>query len=80
MNVQGVGGALASIAAWNHKNPEKGGRIILGSIVFQTFAITICIGLAIEFVYLFWRSIPFKGCDDAFPPGRYTLDHNIQCF
>ncbi|KAF9647550.1 RTA1-domain-containing protein [Thelephora ganbajun] len=78
LSVQGVGGALAAIAAGNHKNPEKGGRIMLGGIVFQMLAITIYMGLAVEFVYRFWSNKPFKGRDDVPPSGRYTLDHSIK--
>lgn len=65
LSVQGVGGALAAIAVGNNKDPEKGGRIMLGDIVFQTSAIAIYVALAIEFVYGFWRDKPFKGRDDA---------------
>lgn len=77
LSVQGVGGALAAIAAGNKKDPEKGGRIMLGGIVFQMLTITIYMGLAIEFVYRFWYNKPFKGRDDA-PSGRHTLDHNVK--
>ena len=71
LTVQGVGGTLASIAAANDKNPEKGGRIMLGGIVFQLFAITIYMALGIEFVYRFWRNKPFKGRDDVPTSARY---------
>lgn len=78
LSVQGVGGALAAIAAGNHKNPELGGKIMLGGIVFQLIAITIYMGLAIEFVYRFLNDKPFEGRDDAPPSGRYTLDQKTQ--
>jgi len=78
LSVQGVGGALAAIAAGNHKNPEMGGKIMLGGIVFQLIAITIYMGLAIEFVHRFWNNKPFKGRDDIPPSGRYTLDRNMM--
>lgn len=60
LSVQGVGGALAATAAGNNKDPEKGGKIMLGGIVFQILAITIYMGLAIEFVYRFWYNEQFK--------------------
>ena len=78
LSVQGVGGALAAIAAGNHKDPEKGGKIMLGGIVFQMIAITIYMALAIEFVYRFWHHKPFKGREDVSPSGRYLLDHNMK--
>ena len=53
LSVQGVGGALTAIAAGNHKDPEKGGRIMLGGIVFQMFALTIHVVLAVGFLYRF---------------------------
>lgn len=78
LSVQGVGGALAAIAAGNHKDPEKGGRIMLGGIVFQLFAITVYVGLAIEFVYRSWHNKPFEGRNDVPPSGRHSLDHNTK--
>ena len=78
LSVQGVGGTLAAIAAGNHKNPEKGGRIMLGGIVFQMVAITIYMGLAVEFVYRFWYNKPFKGHYDGPTSGRHTLDHSMK--
>ena len=78
LSVQGVGGGLAAVAAGNHKDPEKGGRIMLGGIVFQMLAITIYMGLAIEFLYRFLHDKPFKGRYDALASGRYTLDHNMK--
>jgi len=78
LTVQGVGGALAATAAGNNKDPEKGGRIMLGGIVFQMLAITIYMGLAAEFVYRFWYNKPFKGRHDAPPNGHHTLDHNMK--
>ena len=79
LSVQGVGGALAAIAAGNNKDPEKGGKIMLGGIVFQMLAITIYMALAIEFVYRFWHNKPFKGREDVSPlSGRHMLDHNMR--
>lgn len=78
LSVQGVGGALAAIAAGNHKDPEKGGRIMLGGIVFQMIAITIYMALAIEFVYRFWNNKPFEGREDVTSAGRHTLDRKMK--
>ena len=78
LSVQGVGGALAAIAAGNHRDPEQGGRIMLGGIVFQLVAITIYMGLALEFLYRFWHDKPYKGRDDVPPSGRRALDRNMS--
>jgi hypothetical protein len=76
LSVQGVGGGLAASAAGNNKNPEEGGRIMLGGIVFQLVAITAYMGLALDFLYRFWNGKPYKGRDVAPSPGRRTLDRN----
>lgn len=76
LSVQGVGGGLAADAAGNNKDPEQGGRIMLGGIVFQLTAITIYMGLALDFLYRFWYDKPYKCRDDAPTPGRHTLDRN----
>lgn len=78
LSVQGVGGGLAAVAAGNHTNPEKGGRIMLGGIVFQLFAITVYMGLAVEFVYRFLNEKPFEGRDEVPTSSRTTLDHNME--
>lgn len=78
LTVQGVGGALAAIAAGNRRDPSKGGRIMLGGIVFQLIAITIYMALALEFLYRFWHDKPFKGRYDALPLGRHKLDRNTK--
>ena len=51
---------------------------MLGGIVFQMVAITIYMGLAVEFVYRFWYDKPFEGHYDGPASGRNTLDHNIK--
>jgi hypothetical protein len=78
LSVQGVGGALAATATGNNKDPEKGGMIMLGGIIFLMLAITIYMGLAVEFVHRFWYNQPFGGRYDAPLIGRYTLDHNMK--
>ena len=78
LSVQGVGGGLAAVAAGNNKNPEKGGRIMLGGIIFQMLAITIYMGLALDFLYRFWHDKPYKGRHDVPPPGRHQLNRKIK--
>ena len=78
LSVQGVGGGLAAVAAGNHTDPEKGGRIMLGGIVFQLFAITVYMVLAVEFVYRFLNKKPFEGRDEGPPSNGATLDHNMK--
>ena len=78
LTAQGVGGGIAATAAGNHKNPEMGGRIMLGGIVFQMLAITVYMGLAIEFIYRFWHNKPFEGRDCAPVSGRTALTRNIK--
>ena len=77
LTVQGVGGTLASIAAANDENPEKGGRIMLGGIVFQLFAITMYMALGTEFVFRFWRNRPFEGRDDV-PTSDRFMDRSTK--
>jgi len=78
LTVQGVGGALAAIAAGNHKNPEMGGRIMLGGIIFQMIAITIYMILAIEFIYRYSTDKPFKRANNEPPSGNYFVDKKMK--
>jgi len=78
LSVQGVGGALAAIAAGNDKDPEKGGKIMLGGIVFQMLAITIYMVLAVEFVYRYLTDKPFQRPHNDPPTGNYFLDKNMK--
>ncbi|KAJ7474025.1 RTA1 like protein-domain-containing protein [Mycena latifolia] len=56
--VQGVGGALASLAVGHKKSPETGGHIMLGGIVFQMAAITAYVFLATEFLVRYATDAP----------------------
>jgi hypothetical protein len=78
LTVQGVGGTIAAIAAGNDKDPEKGGRIMLGGIIFQMFAITVYMILALEFVYRYLSDKPFQRSDNEPPTGNYFLDKNMK--
>jgi len=78
LTVQGVGGTLAAIAAGNDKDPEKGGRIMLGGIIFQMIAITFYMGLAIEFVYRYLTDKPFQRPNNEPPSGNYFMDKNMK--
>ena len=78
LTVQGVGGTLAAIAAGNDKDPEKGGRIMLGGIIFQMIAITFYMGLAIEFVYRYLSDKPFQRPNNEPPSGNYFMDKNMK--
>jgi len=48
--IQAVGGASASRAVKNGEDPEKGGHVMLGGIVFQMIAIVFYTILALEFL------------------------------
>ena len=78
LTVQGVGGTLAAIAAGNDKDPEKGGRIMLGGIIFQMIAITFYMGLATEFVYRYLSDKPFQRPDNEPPTGNYFMDKKMK--
>ncbi|CAL1695734.1 unnamed protein product [Somion occarium] len=57
--VQAVGGAQASIAVQDNRDPNPGGNVMLGGIAFQLGSITIYMLLAGEFIlrYLYNRPI-----------------------
>jgi len=78
LTVQGVGGALAAIAAGNHKNPQMGGRIMLGGIIFQMIAITLYMMLAIEFLYRYLTDKPFQRPNNEPPTGNYFVDKKMK--
>jgi len=78
LTVQGVGGTIAAIAAGNNKNPEMGGRIMLGGIVFQMIAITIYMILAVEFVFRYLSDKPFQRPDNEPPTGNYFMDKKMK--
>lgn len=78
LTVQGVGGAIAATAAGNNKNPEMGGRIMLGGIIFQMIAITIYMILAIEFILRYLGDKPFQRSDNEPPTGNFFLDKKMK--
>jgi hypothetical protein len=78
LTVQGVGGAIAATAAGNNKNPEMGGKIMLGGIVFQMIAITFYMILAVEFIFRYLSDKPFQRPNNDPPTGHYVLDKPMK--
>lgn len=78
LTVQGVGGAIAATAAGNNKDPEMGGRIMLGGIIFQMIAITLYMILAIEFLIRYINDKPFQRPDNEPPTGNFFLDKKMK--
>jgi len=81
--VQAVGGASASEAVENDKDPAKGGNIMLGGIVVQLVAITIYVTLATEVVVRFYTKRPFRQSNNAregseLGDEKPSLDRNVQ--
>jgi len=59
--IQSIGGAQASRAAQTGiGDPEKGGKIMLGGIIFQMVAITFYSALAAEFLFRVHRNRPLR--------------------
>ncbi|TFY66736.1 hypothetical protein EVG20_g4352 [Dentipellis fragilis] len=58
--VQGFGGVKASQAVANHEDPEVGGHIMLGGIIFQMAAIVVYVILASEFLLRLFKNRPLK--------------------
>ncbi|KAF7375754.1 RTA1-like protein [Mycena sanguinolenta] len=71
--VQGTGGAIASIAVGKSKDPDNGGHIMLGGIIFQLVAIIAYSFLATEFIVRYITENAFSGGDDASARGELTL-------
>ena len=78
LTVQGVGGAIAATAAGNNKNPEMGGKIMLGGIIFQMVAITLYMILAVEFIFRYIGDKPFQRQNHDLPTGHYLLDKRMK--
>ncbi|KAI0093552.1 RTA1-domain-containing protein [Irpex rosettiformis] len=70
--IQAVGGASASSAADNGKDPDVGGHIMLGGIVFQMAAITVYVALAAEFVLRFSYDWPVRKVESETNPKRFV--------
>ncbi|KAI0348094.1 RTA1-domain-containing protein [Trametopsis cervina] len=75
--IQAVGGAGASAAVHQGKDPNPGGHVMLAGIAFQLAAITIYVALATEFVfrYIFDRPVR-KGFVRG--PGRKSVEHGAK--
>ncbi|KAI6132910.1 RTA1-domain-containing protein [Pisolithus croceorrhizus] len=60
LTIQGVGGAVAAIAAGNGKNPTTGGTIMLAGIIMQMVAITLFVIFSSEFLLRYAYDQPLK--------------------
>ncbi|ETW87178.1 lipid-translocating exporter, partial [Heterobasidion irregulare TC 32-1] len=60
LTVQAYGGTVASKAVSDHKDPETGGHIMLGGIIFQMIAIIVYVILATEFFFRLVKNRPLK--------------------
>ncbi|KAG6330010.1 hypothetical protein ID866_9078 [Astraeus odoratus] len=64
LTIQGVGGALAAMAAGNGKDPTTGGNVMLIGIIMQMVAITVFVIFASEFLLRYASDKPLKGPAD----------------
>jgi len=81
LSIQGVGGALAAIAAGSTSptaNPNLGAHIMLGGIVFQLVSIICYMFLATEFIYRVVTRKQFNRTHNEPTSGNYTLDKNMK--
>ncbi|KAI6014435.1 hypothetical protein PISMIDRAFT_481881 [Pisolithus microcarpus 441] len=60
LTIQGVGGAVAAIAAGNGKNPTTGSTIMLAGIIMQMVAITLFVIFSSEFLLRYAYDRPLK--------------------
>ncbi|KAI6002087.1 RTA1-domain-containing protein [Pisolithus albus] len=60
LTIQGVGGAVAAIAAGNGKNPTTGSTIMLAGIIMQMVAITLFVIFSSEFLLRYVYDRPLK--------------------
>jgi len=81
--VQAIGGAKASFAFQGGKDPNPGGHIMLGGIIFQLVGILLYSALATEFLLRFHLQKPLRpaptpsgetSSDDGEKLNRYVLD------
>ncbi|KAI0078295.1 RTA1-domain-containing protein [Panus rudis PR-1116 ss-1] len=70
--VQAVGGAQASVAANDKKDPTQGGNVMLGGIAFQLVAVVMYMVLASEFVLRFLYNRPLREA----PRGKNNVPHS----
>ncbi|TFK87668.1 RTA1-domain-containing protein [Polyporus arcularius HHB13444] len=76
--IQAVGGAKASIALQTgNGDPEVGGHIMLGGIVFQLVAFCIYLALAAEFLLRYHKDKPVRLASSA-PPKSFALTRDIK--
>ncbi|KAL4076751.1 RTA1 like protein-domain-containing protein [Scleroderma yunnanense] len=60
LTIQGIGGAIAAMAAGNGKDPTTGGNVMLVGIIMQMVAITFFIIFASEFLIRYSNDRPLK--------------------
>jgi len=77
--VQAIGGATASRAVTQGKNPDKGGHVMLGGIVFQMIAIVFYTMLAMEFLtrVILRRPVHPKAQPPAVEPKPESANNNV---
>ncbi|KAI0788440.1 RTA1-domain-containing protein [Abortiporus biennis] len=75
--IQAVGGAEASNAVYDNRNPDPGANIMLAGIVFQMVSITVYITFALEFVMRYWYDRPIHSKKGTTHEAHY-LDRNIK--
>ncbi|KAJ3488238.1 hypothetical protein NLI96_g2984 [Meripilus lineatus] len=76
--VQAVGGANASLAVQDGRDPGPGGNIMLGGIIVQLVAIVIYMALAAEFVIRFVLNKPIRNAEGGRYEGTHQLDTKIK--
>ncbi|KAI6145077.1 RTA1 like protein-domain-containing protein [Pisolithus tinctorius] len=95
LTIQGVGGALAAMAAGNGKNPTTGGNVILIGIIMQMVAITLFVIFSSEFLLRYAYDQPLKppaddlerhqsiayklGMDPRIKISLYAMGFNTTC-
>ncbi|KAI0748847.1 RTA1-domain-containing protein [Fomes fomentarius] len=79
--VQALGGAKASSDLENNRDPEPGGHIMLGGIVFQLVAVCIYLLLATEFLVRYHYDKPIRPrVDSGSSPAKksFALDRGVK--
>lgn len=81
--VQGVGGGIAAAAFGRGKDPEQGGHIMLGGILFQMFCLIIFTLCFVECFYRYFTNKPVapnSGLDDALmkSAARRRMSKNVK--
>ncbi|KAH7912843.1 RTA1 like protein-domain-containing protein [Hygrophoropsis aurantiaca] len=75
LTIQGVGGAVAAMAAGNGNDPTTGGTIMLIGIVIQMVAISAFVMCAGEFLYRYATNQPLHKAEDDFEKHSSVSDY-----